>query len=92
MNSAMAKRSEMVFIPGPEGELEGIFSYVSKKVTHLAILCHHHPLYGGTMHNKVIYSIAMALNQIATQPFDSISEGRTFQRRIQSRIGEQQGR
>jgi hypothetical protein len=79
MNSAMAKRSEMVFIPGPEGELEGIFSYVSKKVTHLAILCHPHPLYGGTMHNKVIYSIAMALNQIgyATVRFNFRGVGRS---------------
>jgi uncharacterized protein len=79
MNSAMAKRSEMVFIPGPEGELEGIFSYVSKKVTHLAVLCHPHPLYGGTMHNKVVYSIAMALNQIgyATVRFNFRGVGRS---------------
>jgi alpha/beta superfamily hydrolase len=79
MNSAMAKRSEMVFIPGPEGDLEGIYSYVSKKVTHLAILCHPHPLYGGTMHNKVIYSIAMALNQIgyATVRFNFRGVGRS---------------
>ena len=79
MNSAMAKRSEMVFIPGPEGELEGIFSYVSKKVTHLAVLCHPHPLYGGTMHNKVVYSMAMALNQIgyATVRFNFRGVGRS---------------
>jgi alpha/beta superfamily hydrolase len=79
MNSAIAKKSEMVFIPGPEGELEGIFSYVSKKVTHLAVLCHPHPLYGGTMHNKVIYSIAMALNQIgfATVRFNFQGVGRS---------------
>ena len=69
----------MVFIPGPEGELEGIFSYVSKKVTHLAVLCHPHPLYGGTMHNKVIYSMAMALNQIgyATVRFNFRGVGRS---------------
>jgi len=75
----MAKRSEMVFIPGPEGELEGIFSYVSKKVTHLAVLCHPHPLYGGTMHNKVVYSMAMALNQIgyATIRFNFRGVGRS---------------
>ena len=69
----------MVFIPGPEGELEGIFSYVSRKVTHLAILCHPHPLYGGTMHNKVVYSMAMALNQIgyATVRFNFRGVGRS---------------
>lgn len=79
MNSALAKRSEMVFIPGPAGELEGIFSYVSRRVTHLAVLCHPHPLYGGTMHNKVIYSVAMALNQIgfATVRFNFRGVGRS---------------
>lgn len=79
MNSALAKRSEMVFIPGPAGELEGIFSFVSRRVTHLAVLCHPHPLYGGTMHNKVIYSVAMALNQIgfATVRFNFRGVGRS---------------
>jgi alpha/beta superfamily hydrolase len=79
MNSATAKRSEMVFVPGPSGDLEGIYSYISKKVTHLAIICHPHPLYGGTMHNKVIYSIAMALNQLgyATVRFNFRGVGRS---------------
>jgi len=69
----------MVFIPGPEGELEGIFSYVSKNVTHLAILCHPHPLYGGTMHNKVVYSMATAFNQLgyATVRFNLRGVGRS---------------
>lgn len=69
----------MVFIPGPEGELEAIFSYVSKNVTHLAILCHPHPLYGGTMHNKVVYSMATALNQLgyATIRFNFRGVGRS---------------
>ena len=79
MNSSTAKRSEMVFIPGPEGELEGIFSYVAKNVTHLAILCHPHPLYGGTMHNKVVYSMATAFNQLgyATVRFNFRGVGRS---------------
>jgi alpha/beta superfamily hydrolase len=79
MNSALAKKSEMIFIPGPAGELEAIFSYVTKKVSHLAILCHPHPLYGGTMHNKVVYSMATALNQIgyATVRFNFRGVGRS---------------
>lgn len=79
MNSAMAKKSEMIFIAGPEGDLEGIFSYVSRKVTHLAVLCHPHSLYGGTMHNKVIYSVGWALNQIgyATVRFNFRGVGRS---------------
>lgn len=79
MNSVTAKKSEMVSIQGPVGELEAIFSYVSRKVTHLAILCHPHPLYGGTMHNKVVYSMATALNQIgfATVRFNFRGVGRS---------------
>lgn len=69
----------MVFIPSPEGELEGIFSYVRKSVSHLAILCHPHPLHGGTMHNKVVYSMATALNQLgyATVRFNFRGVGRS---------------
>lgn len=79
MNSNTAKRSEMISVAGPEGELEGIFSYVSKNVTRLAILCHPHPLYGGTMHNKVVYSMATALNQLgyATVRFNFRGVGRS---------------
>jgi len=91
MNSQIAKRSEMVFIPGPEGDLEGIFSYISKNISHLAVLCHPHPLYGGTMHNKVIYSIATALNQIgyATIRFNFRGVGRSSGS-FNHGIGEQQ--
>ncbi len=80
----------MVFIPGPEGELEGIYSYVTRNVTHLAILCHPHPLYGGTMHNKVIYTVAMALNQAgyATVRFNFRGVGRS-QGSFNYGIGEQ---
>ncbi len=90
MNSSMAKRSEMVFIPGPEGELEGIYSYVTRNVSHLAILCHPHPLYGGTMHNKVIYTVAMALSQAgyATVRFNFRGVGRS-QGSFNYGIGEQ---
>jgi alpha/beta superfamily hydrolase len=79
MNSIIAKKSEMAVVCGPEGDLEAIFSYVSRKVTHLAILCHPHPLYGGTMHNKVVYSMATALNQIgfATVRFNFRGVGRS---------------
>ena len=29
--------------------------------THCALVCHPHPLYGGTMHNKVVYNAMKAL-------------------------------
>jgi uncharacterized protein len=63
-----------VFIEGPAGRLEGIFWDPSR--THLphhlaqsappiaAVVCHPHPLFGGTMHNKVVYQIARTLDRV----------------------------
>jgi alpha/beta superfamily hydrolase len=34
----------------------------SKDAKYAALVCHPHPLYGGTMHNKVVYHAAKALN------------------------------
>lgn len=49
-------------IPGPDGELEVLFSVPSesKKQT-IAIICHPHPLHGGTMQNKVVHTVDKAL-------------------------------
>lgn len=32
------------------------------KARHAALICHPHPLYGGTVHNKVVYNTMKALN------------------------------
>ncbi len=49
-----------VIIPGPEGRLEGRFHQAEKKNAPIAVVLHPHPLYGGTMNNKVVYSIYQA--------------------------------
>lgn len=50
---------EQIFIPGPAGKLETILTppadSLSKKIV---IICHPHPLYGGTMNNKVVTTLA----------------------------------
>jgi len=46
-----------IIIAGPEGRLEGRFHQAEKKNAPIAIVLHPHPLYGGTMNNKVVYSI-----------------------------------
>jgi uncharacterized protein len=50
------------FIPGPAGELEALLNTGRQNASHAALVCHPHPLYGGTMHNKVVYHAAKALN------------------------------
>ncbi len=47
-----------IFFEGPAGRIEGIIKESDGPVSHCAIVCHPHPLYGGTMHNKVVFRIA----------------------------------
>src|SRR5262249_22418967 len=49
-----------VFFDGPEGRIEAIIKEPDSPVIRAAIVCHPHPLYGGTMHNKVVFRIARA--------------------------------
>ena len=51
------------FIPGPAGRLEAMLWTVRETDPELvALACHPHPLFGGTMHNKVVYQAAKALH------------------------------
>lgn len=47
-----------IFFDGPVGRIEAIIKEPDGPVTRAAIVCHPHPLYGGTMHNKVVFRIA----------------------------------
>ncbi len=51
-----------LFLDGPAGRLEGLLNQGSDKATHAALVCHPHPLYGGTLHNKVVFHAMKALN------------------------------
>lgn len=46
-----------VIINGPEGRIEGKYHHSESKNPNIALVLHPHPLYGGTMNNKVIYSL-----------------------------------
>jgi alpha/beta superfamily hydrolase len=48
-------------IPAPHGQLEAIYRPASGDAARVALILHPHPLYGGTMHNKVVYHTAKAL-------------------------------
>src|SRR5664280_3157539 len=40
---------------GPAGRLEALLNTGSANAPYSALICHPHPLGGGTMHNKVVY-------------------------------------
>jgi alpha/beta superfamily hydrolase len=52
-----------LFIPAPHGKLEAILKPPRVELAHgVALVLHPHPLFGGTMHNKVVFRAASALN------------------------------
>jgi alpha/beta superfamily hydrolase len=55
-----------LFLEGPAGKLEAIlWKPASSAPPPLAtLLCHPHPLFGGTMHNKVVYQAAKSLDAL----------------------------
>ncbi|HWY46167.1 MAG TPA: alpha/beta fold hydrolase [Bryobacteraceae bacterium] len=60
----MARRIESLLIEGPAGKLEALLEEPEDQVPNAAVLvCHPHPLHGGTMHNKVVYRIARGLRR-----------------------------
>ena len=52
-----------MFLDGPAGRIEAILKEPDGPVERAAIVCHPHPLFGGTMHNKVVYRIARTLHE-----------------------------
>ncbi|MFY9740651.1 MAG: alpha/beta fold hydrolase [Candidatus Sulfotelmatobacter sp.] len=50
------------FLDGPAGRLESLLNTGAPNATHAAIVCHPHPLFGGTLHNKVVFHTMKALN------------------------------
>lgn len=58
----MARRIESHWLTGPAGQLEALLEEPEEQSPQLAVvLCHPHPLFGGTMHNKVVYRLARGL-------------------------------
>jgi len=58
----MAGEIQTISIESPGGALEALLNLGSADATHAAVVCHPHPLYGGTMHNKVVFHAMKALN------------------------------
>jgi alpha/beta superfamily hydrolase len=57
--------SRNFFLTGPAGRLEAILWRPSARAFSMAaVVCHPHPLFGGTMHNKVVYQAAKSLDAL----------------------------
>ena len=50
------------FLDGSAGRLEALLNSGAENASHAALVCHPHPVYGGTMHNKVVFHAMKALN------------------------------
>jgi hypothetical protein len=66
-----APRAERVTLAGPAGGLETLVETPvtdagsdSSAVSTFAVICHPHPLFGGTLDNKVVHTLARAFNQL----------------------------
>lgn len=62
LSSSSSIRS--LFLNGPAGRLEALLSAGAENATHAAVVCHPHPLFGGTLHNKVVFHAMKALNSL----------------------------
>jgi uncharacterized protein len=51
-----------LFLNGAAGQLEALLNSGSANAAHAALVCHPHPLFGGTLHNKVVFHAMKALN------------------------------
>ena len=51
-----------IHLTGPAGRLEALVNEGAPDAPFAALVCHPHPLGGGTMHNKVVYHAMKALN------------------------------
>jgi uncharacterized protein len=62
-------RAERIAIRGPAGALQALIETPAAKagephgVAAFGVVCHPHPLYGGTLDNKVVYTLARAFQQ-----------------------------
>jgi uncharacterized protein len=58
------RKIETHFLDGPAGKLEALLEEPEDlEPVEACLVCHPHPLYGGTMHNKVVYRIARGMRK-----------------------------
>ncbi len=51
-------------IPVSHGHLEALYRTTEEPIRGAAVVCHPHPLHGGTMHTKAVFRAAQALEEV----------------------------
>jgi alpha/beta superfamily hydrolase len=60
----LARKIESYLLEGPAGKLEALLEEPEDgEPREACLVCHPHPLFGGTMHNKVVYRIARGMRR-----------------------------
>jgi len=60
----MRRKVQALTLAGPAGALEALWEEPERAHPDRAgLICHPHPLYGGTLHNKVVHHMALALQE-----------------------------
>ncbi len=80
MTAPGAARLTQVDLAGPAGWLEAVIQESHEGTPAItAVVCHPHPLYGGTLHNKVTHRVASTLRDLgaATVRFNFRGVGRS---------------
>ena len=62
MSHASHSRIQSVDLHGPAGRLEALLNFGTEDAPYAAVVTHPHPVFGGTMHNKVVFHAMKALN------------------------------
>jgi alpha/beta superfamily hydrolase len=57
-------KAEHIVVPGPAGELAAILEVPDRQIETIAVICHPHPLYHGTMKNKVVHTLARTFQRM----------------------------
>jgi alpha/beta superfamily hydrolase len=60
----MRSTTERVFVPGPAGRIECAVDKPEKAARGKAVIAHPHPLFGGTLDNKVVQTLARAFVEL----------------------------
>ena len=64
MSADFRPTTERLTIAGPAGDLEALLETpAGADATRVAVICHPHPVYGGTMTNKVVHVLAKSFNE-----------------------------
>lgn len=63
----MVRKIESLWIAGPAGRMEALLEAPDNgPPVEAAVVCHPHPLFGGTLHNKVVHRMARALRSLGS--------------------------